>query len=314
MGHQLVEALVVKRGHQLSVGGRAVGLGDAQRPFLLLAGCQSVAEGLPLHVEVHVGHGALYVGAVFVGFAVLHPGEGEQQSVAILLAVEELAVEQFVRQVYGPALQQPVAADDAVDHVHVLVRRTGLHGDGSTVHGEASLVAGVEPAAGVGGWPMVVEREHHEVLLQRVLLAGGKERVLAALQLRNGYQLVRGSLLPALVVEAIAHLSFKVDAGGVLQVEGHLRVALVEHLLGQRGREGRLAVAQRQRHGSLMGLAGLVGDVGREHEVVEHGVARLGQHHGHVGRELSALVGRRLALGHHLVVRAGANVAHVPVA
>ena len=64
----------------------------------------------------------------------------------------------------------------------------------------------------------------------------------------------------------------------------------------------------------MVGLAGLVGDVGCEHEVIEHGVACLGQHQGHVGRELSMLVSRRLAFGYHLVVRAVADVAHVPVA
>ena len=206
--------------------------------------------------------------------------------------------------------------------MYILVAGAGLHGDGLSAHGEL-LAADVEPAARVGGGAGVVEREHDKLLVQRV---GGRavgsrvghgdgvECMLAALQLRNGYQLVGLGLLPPAVVESVAHACFKVYAGSVLLVEGHLHVALAEHFFGQCDAEGRLAVAQWQRHLSLVGLAGLVGHVGGEHEVVEHGVAGLGQHHGHVGREHSLVVGHGLALGHGLVVRSGAEDAPAPVA
>ena len=101
---QLVEALVVERGHELRLGGGAVGFGDGQRPFLLLSGREPIAEGAPLQVKVHIGHGPAYGSAVVVGFALLHPGKGEQQTVAIAVFVFELAVDEFVRKVHGSAL------------------------------------------------------------------------------------------------------------------------------------------------------------------------------------------------------------------
>ena len=63
-----------------------------------------------------------------------------------------------------------------------------------------------------------------------------------------------------------------------------------------------------------MRLASLVGDVGGDDEVVEHGMLCLRHHEGDVGRELSLVVGHGLAFGQLLVVAAGADVAVLPVA
>ena len=60
VGIELVERFVIEHAHQLCLGGRAVGVGDAQCPFLFLSGSESVAEGHPLHVEPLVGQGALH--------------------------------------------------------------------------------------------------------------------------------------------------------------------------------------------------------------------------------------------------------------
>ena len=63
-----------------------------------------------------------------------------------------------------------------------------------------------------------------------------------------------------------------------------------------------------------MCLAGLVGDVGGKHEVIEHGIHCLGQYHRHIDGELSLVVGHGLAFGHQLVVLASADIASFPVA
>ena len=156
MSRYLVEALVVERGHELGIGRSAVGLHDRQRPFLLLAWCQPVAEGLPLQHQPLVGQGALDMCRMRVAFALLHPGEGQHQSVAVFLLISQLAVKQFVRAVYRPALDDGATAEDAVDDVDVLCRRAHLNGDGTAVVGE-SVVRLIEPVVGLGSGPLVVE-------------------------------------------------------------------------------------------------------------------------------------------------------------
>ena len=182
MAGYLVEALVVERGREQCVGRLAVGRGHRQAPLLLLAGRQPVAEGLPLQRQPLVGQRALYLGRVGVALALLHPGEGQQQAVAVLLLVGQLAVDELVCAVNGATLDDALAADDAVDDVDILGRRAHLDGDGAAVAGE-HVVRLVEPVVGLGGRPLVVEGEDDELLLQRVVLAGGLQRVLAALQL-----------------------------------------------------------------------------------------------------------------------------------
>ena len=313
MGVELVEALVVERGHQLGIGRCAVRLDDGKRPFLLLAGCETVAEGLPFHVQVLVGQRFLDGGVMYVVFAVLHPSVGEQQAVGVLILVGELAVDQFVADVGRAALDDLVAAEDGVHHVHVLVGGTHLHGDGLAVVGEL-LAAGVEPFVCLGDRSLVVEREDDEILLDGVLLADGREGVAAALERGHGYEVVSLGFLPAAVVEAVAHLAFQVGAACVLQVEGYLRLIFIQNLFGQRDAEGCLSVTQGYRHHALMRLASLIGHVGGDDEVVEHGMLRLRHHEGDVGRELSLVVGHGLAFGQLLVVAAGADVAVLPVA
>ena len=63
-----------------------------------------------------------------------------------------------------------------------------------------------------------------------------------------------------------------------------------------------------------MRLACLVGDVGGDDEVVEHGVQGLRHNERNVGCELTLFVGGRLAFGQQLVVAACAYVAAFPVA
>ena len=130
---ELVERLVVHGGHELCVGRCAVGVGHHEFPLFFLSGCQPVAEGFPAHVQLLVGQRALDGGLVAIYLAVLDPCKGEQQAVAVLLAVGELTVPEGIRLVEGSALYHLVAGKDAIDGVYVLVAGAYLHGDGLAV-------------------------------------------------------------------------------------------------------------------------------------------------------------------------------------
>ena len=133
---QLVEALVVERCHELRIGRRAVGVDDGERPLLLLTRRQPVAEGLPMQPQRLVGQRPRDGGGVLIELSVLCPGEGEQQRVAIVLAIGELAIEQGVRLVDGALFNNRRAGKDGIDHVHILSRRAHLQRDGLAVVGE----------------------------------------------------------------------------------------------------------------------------------------------------------------------------------
>ena len=84
VGCQLVQALIVERGHQLGIDRLAVAVLHRQRPLLLLSWCQAVAEGSPLQMERLVGQRPLDKGLMGMGPPVLHPGKGEQQTAAVV--------------------------------------------------------------------------------------------------------------------------------------------------------------------------------------------------------------------------------------
>ena len=257
--------------------------------------------------------------------ALFHPSVGHQQTVAILLLVAQLAVDKLVREQGGAALQLLVASEKGIDHIDVLVRRAYLHGDGTSIDRKHAAIADVEPLAGVGSGTLVVEREHDELLLQGVGAVGGAcsfgmQLVAPALQLGQRRGRIGGRGEPAgdggtaLVLEAIAHTCVHIGPGGIAQVEGQLRGVLDEHLLIKLHAQRRLPVAQGQRQLALMALASLVGDIGSEHEVIEHGMLGLGQHQRHLGRELSLLVGDGLARSHHLLIAGSADGTCLPIA
>ena len=174
-------------------------------------------------------------------------------------------------------------------------------------------MAHVEPVVGLFCGCGVVEREHGERLLQRLSAADGIERVASALQAGYFHLVVGARREPLSAVESVFHLLRQLIARGVAQREADRSALFAQHLFGQVGAEGQRLVAHGQRHASHVGLARLVGDVGRYHEVIEHGVARLGHDDGHTDGERAVVGGHRLALGQHLVVAVLANDHLVPV-
>ena len=186
MTRNLIETLVIERRHQLCIGRRAVGFLHRQRPFLLLARCQAVTEGLPLQLQLFVGQWPQNLRLVGIELTLLHPGEGEQQTVAIFRFVCQFAVNELIRTVDGTTLDNAVATDDAVDDMHVLSRRAYLYGDGGAVVGELGI-RHIEPIIGLKGRPLVVEVEDGECLLQTLTLALCLYLVPATFQLGQFY-------------------------------------------------------------------------------------------------------------------------------
>ena len=177
---QLVETLVIERRHQLGVSRLTLRIEYGECPLLLLTGCQTVAEGGPLQFQFLVGQRSFDMGGMGIALALLHPGKGKQQTVLVVILIGKLTVDQLVVAVDRSALNDLLTGKEAIDDMHVGGRRADLDGDGLAVGRE--LRGGlIEPVIGRGGWCGVVETEHHEVTLQGVSLAGGLQRVLAAL-------------------------------------------------------------------------------------------------------------------------------------
>ena len=312
VGLYLVEALVVERGHELCVGGRAVRAHHGERPFLLLPRRESVAEGGPLQAQTGVGQRSRDGGIMSVHLAVLHPGVGKQEAVAILLLVGQLQVDEGIAHVAAAAVDDFLASIDGIDDVQVGVGGSHLERDGLAVARELR-VADVEPVVGLLGGRGVVEREHGERLLQRLATAHGVEGVASAGHCRYLHLVIGACGEPLAAVEAVAHLLRQLIARGVAQGETQGASLFKQHLFGQVGTEGQWLVAHGQRHGAGVGLTGLVGDVGGDHEVIEHGVARLGYHDRHGDGERAVVARHGLALGQHLVVAVAAYDHLVPV-
>ena len=119
MADQLVEALVVEHRHQLCIGRLAVGSHDGERPLLLLSRCEPVAEGVPRQFQLLVGQWPPYGGLMGVAAVLLHPCEGEQDTVAPLLLVFQFAVDKLVAPVHSTLLDALLSGEDAVDDMYV---------------------------------------------------------------------------------------------------------------------------------------------------------------------------------------------------
>ena len=63
-----------------------------------------------------------------------------------------------------------------------------------------------------------------------------------------------------------------------------------------------------------MGLSGLIGHVGRDYEMIEQGMFRLGQNHGHPHLESAVVGSDGLAAEHLFALQAIAYIAALPVA
>ncbi len=95
-----IKALVVEHSQQTGIGRhlfahlprRSL---DGQLPLLLLTRSQTVAEGCPLHPQFFVGHGATDDLLVRVTLTIFDPRIGQQQPIAILLTLSQLAIDEF---------------------------------------------------------------------------------------------------------------------------------------------------------------------------------------------------------------------------
>ena len=118
---QHVEALIVERCHELSIDGFALAVFHRQCPLFLLPRLQPVTEGSPCQREVLVRQRALNLCRVSVAFAILHPGESQQQTIAIRLFIGEFLVQELIAPVDRSTLDQLIAREDAVHDMHILV-------------------------------------------------------------------------------------------------------------------------------------------------------------------------------------------------
>ena len=165
-----------------------------------------------------------------VHLAVLHPGIGEQQTIAVLLFIRQLEVDEGVAHVAVAAVYHLATGIDGVDDVQVRIGGSHLQGDGLAVAGEAR-VAQVEPVVGLLGGRRVVEREHGEGLLQRLATAHGVERMPSALQFGDVYLVVGARREPLAAVEAVFHLLGQLIARCIAQREVDLATLLTENLV-----------------------------------------------------------------------------------
>ena len=252
-----------------------------------------------------------------IGLAILHPSEGEQQSVTIFLAVSQFPVPKGIRLINGTILNHLIAGEDRIVHVHILIRRTHLYGHGRAVIGELAM-RDIEPVIRLGRRSLVIEREHHEVLLQGILAADSFQPVFTTLQISNGNSLVRSDRLPVQTAftfwrKAITHLSIQVGSGRIDQMEFHafnrLLQDFIEHLHG----ESRRFISQRQRQCAVMRFSSLVCDIGRDHKVIEHRIACLGHHDRHRHRKHAVLVRCHLAFRQDNIIRILRPYGIVPV-
>ena len=84
---QLIKTLVVKRRHHLGIYRLAVTVFHAECPLLLLTWCQTITEGRPLHTEFLIWQRTENLCHMGIALAILHPGESQQQTVAIVLLI-----------------------------------------------------------------------------------------------------------------------------------------------------------------------------------------------------------------------------------
>ena len=119
---------------------------------------------------------------------------------------------------------------------------------------------------------LVTQAEHHKFHLRRVLLTDRLQAVFTRLQRgtedRTGYVGLAGS--PSSVVNGIAYLSCYFLSCRIQATKRHLRQLVCTHLLRNVARQNRRLVAQRQHHGTVMGLSRHVRHLYLSHELVEH--------------------------------------------
>ena len=119
MGGKCIEALIVEHSHETGVSDSTVRLVNLQLPLLLLARGQAVAEGCPLQLQFLFGHGTADELLVTVALTILHPCEGQQEAVAVLLTVGELAIDELAILLDGTFLNLLLASKETIYNIGV---------------------------------------------------------------------------------------------------------------------------------------------------------------------------------------------------
>ena len=108
--------------------------------------------------------------------AVLHPGEGTKDTVAPLLLIVELAVDECIRLVDEALLHHLPPGEDAIGDIHILGRGAHLQRHWCTIVGEAGVRA-IEPVVGLFHGYLVIEREEGEITLEGIFITDGLQMI-----------------------------------------------------------------------------------------------------------------------------------------
>ena len=212
----LVKTLVVEHRHQRRISRCAVRIHHLQAPFLLLSGCQTVAERLPRQAQLLIGHRAFDGLLVAIAHAILHPRIAQQQTVAVFPLIFQFPVQQFTVLLHYPTLNDLVAGINAIDDMEVGVAGTNLQRHWCAVVGELAFRY-IEPVVRRRGGFAVVESEDHKSHIHAVVATRRFQTVLAALQFPRCRRLclIGGALLPLTTVNTIFHHSFYLPSGSI---------------------------------------------------------------------------------------------------
>ena len=244
-----------------------------------------------------------------IEITVLHPGEDQSQTVAILLLIYIGTRSERIALVNGPALQQLIAREDTIDDMLIRIGRTNLDIDRLPVARELA-VADIEPVMGLHHRMLVVNGEHDEILLQLLRSTHSCQPVTPRRQclVPQGHGGVGLSLhLPA-AVNLVGNLPVHVMPRSILQGERHLGLVRVQQLLRKLTTQRRGFRSQRQADASLMGFSTLVGYLCLYHKLIEQAtqvliVIHLGRkHHRHLHLEAAVVSRHGLTAIEHLVV------------
>ena len=129
----LVEALIVEHSHERGISGCTVRLRYLQFPFFLLSRCQTVTERLPRRLQPLVRHRTCNGLLMHVAYAVLHPSEGQEQTIAILFLIGKLTINQRGIFFHAATLQHLVATENRVDDMQIRIAGTYLNCNGFTI-------------------------------------------------------------------------------------------------------------------------------------------------------------------------------------
>ena len=104
-----------------------------------------------------------------VTLAVLYPSKGKQQAVFVLILIGKLAVYQLVALIHTPLLYQLKAREDAIEDMHILIRRAHLDSNRYAITRELGSRL-VEPIISISSRLFIIELEYHKSAIDSLIL------------------------------------------------------------------------------------------------------------------------------------------------